>query len=195
VREGDRVVVVRHGETQWSATRRHTGRTDIALTEAGRAAADLVRAELAGFTFQLVLASPLGRALETARRAGLDPVVDADLVEWDYGEYEGRTTEEIRREIAGWSVWSHAVTGGETVDDVGHRADRIIERVLPVEGDVCIVAHAHLLRILAARWLELPPGAGQRFTLDTATVSELGFEREARVILRWNERCGSTAAC
>jgi broad specificity phosphatase PhoE len=96
VREGDRVVVVRHGETQWSATRRHTGRTDIELTEAGRAAADLVRAELAGFTFQLVLASPLGRALETARRAGLDPVVDADLVEWDYGEYEGRTTPDGR---------------------------------------------------------------------------------------------------
>jgi broad specificity phosphatase PhoE len=195
VREGDRVVVVRHGETQWSAARRHTGRTDIDLTEAGRAAASLVRAELAGFTFALVLASPLARALETARRAGLDPIVDADLVEWDYGEYEGRTTEEIRRDIAGWSVWSHAITGGETVDDVGRRADRAIGRALAADGDVCIVAHAHLLRILAARWLELPASAGQRFTLDTATVSELGFEREARVILRWNQRCGSGAAC
>jgi broad specificity phosphatase PhoE len=190
--EGRRIVLVRHGETEWSATRRHTGRSDVDLTERGRREADLVRAKLAGWDFVLTLSSPLGRARETAERAGLDPQLDDDLLEWDYGVFEGRTTEDIRDEIPGWSVWTHPVTGGETVEDVGRRADRVIQRCLDApDGDVALVAHAHLLRILAARWIELPARDGQRFTLDTATVSILGFEREARVIRAWNEGCGA----
>ena len=181
------MVLVRHGETEWSVTRRHTGRSDVALTDRGRREAELVEARLAGRRFSLVLSSPLRRARETAELAGLTPEVDDDLLEWDYGRFEGRTTEDIRTEIPGWSVWTHAVTGGESVDDVGRRADRVIERCLAApDGDVALVAHAHLLRILAARWIGLPALDGQRFTLDTATVSVLGFEREARVIRSWN---------
>ena len=190
--EGQHVVLVRHGETEWSVSRRHTGRSDIELTERGRQEADLLRARLAGWRFGLVLASPLRRARETAELAGLEPELDDDLLEWDYGEFEGRTTEEIRAEIPGWSVWTHPVPGGETADDVGRRADRVIQRCLAVpHGDVALVAHAHLLRILGARWIELPASDGQRLTLDTATVSVLGFEREARVIRSWNEGCSA----
>jgi probable phosphoglycerate mutase len=186
-----RIVLVRHGETEWSTARRHTGRSDVALTARGQAEADLVQARLAGAAFGLVLASPLRRAWETAERAGLRPVADEDLLEWDYGRYEGRTTEEIRAEIPGWSVWTHPVLGGETVDDVGRRADRVIERCLDptIDGDVVLVSHAHLLRILGARWIGLPPVAGRHLTLDTASVSVLGYEREVRVIRSWNEPC------
>jgi probable phosphoglycerate mutase len=183
-----RIVLIRHGETEWSATRRHTGRSDIGLGAAGRAAAATVADLVEHWDFALVLSSPLSRAWDTARLAGLDPVRDDDLLEWDYGVYEGRTTEEIRAEIPGWSVWTHEVVGGESVDDVGARADRVIERTSGAGGDVALVAHAHLLRILAARWIGLPPRQGCHLTLDTASMSVLGRERDTRVICSWNVR-------
>lgn len=183
-----RIVLIRHGETEWSATRRHTGRSDIPLGVDGRAAAATVADLIKGWHFALVLSSPLSRAWETARLAGLDPVGDDDLLEWDYGVYEGRTTEEIQAEIPGWSVWTHDVVGGESLDDVGARADRAIGRASAAGGDVALVAHAHLLRILAARWIGLPPGQGRHLTLDTASMSVLGWERDTRVICCWNVR-------
>jgi broad specificity phosphatase PhoE len=183
-----RLVLIRHGETGWSAGRRHTGRSDIALDGDGRDAAAAMADQLRGWDFALVLSSPLSRAWETARLAGLDPVADDDLLEWDYGVYEGRTTEEIRADIPGWSVWTHEIVGGESVADVGLRADRAIGRAMTEPGDVALVAHAHLLRVLAARWIGLAPDRGRNFTLDTATISVLGWERDTRVIRRWNAR-------
>jgi broad specificity phosphatase PhoE len=181
-----RIVLVRHGETEWSASRRHTGRSDIPLGADGRAAAATVGDLLRSWDFALVLASPLSRAWDTARLAGLDPVSDDDLLEWDYGVYEGRTTEDIRAEVPGWSVWTHEIVGGESLDDVGARADRVIDRASSADGDVALVAHAHFLRILAVRWIGMPPGHGQHFTLDTASTSVLGWERNTRVIQHWN---------
>ncbi len=186
VRVHHQIVLVRHGETAWSATRRHTGRSDISLDDSGRAAAATVAALLTGRDFALVLSSPLSRAWETAQLAGLDPASDDDLLEWDYGVYEGRTTEEIGTEIPGWSVWTHEIVGGESLDEVGVRADRVIDRALGADGDVALVAHAHLLRILTARWIGMPPDHGRHFTLDTASTSVLGWERETRVICRLN---------
>ncbi|MGH9135124.1 MAG: histidine phosphatase family protein [Ilumatobacteraceae bacterium] len=181
-----RIVLVRHGETHWSATRRHTGRSDITLGDEGKAAAAGLAEALRGWDFALALSSPLSRAWDTAQLAGLDPIADDDLLEWDYGVYEGRTTDEIRTEIPGWSVWTHEVVGGESLEAVGARADRAIERASRAGGDAVLVAHAHLLRILTARWIGLPPGHGRHFTLDTATVSVLGWERDTRAIHAWN---------
>jgi broad specificity phosphatase PhoE len=181
------VVLLRHGETEWSATGRHTGTTDVPLTEAGRAEARAVGALLAGRPFARVLVSPLERAAVTCELAGLGPAeVVGDLCEWDYGELEGRTTEEIREGLPGWTVWTGPVPGGEVVEDVGHRVDRVIATVREVDGDVAIVAHGHLLRVLAARWLGLPPDAGRLLALSTATVSVVGWEREQPVVRRWN---------
>ena len=188
VPEHHRIVLLRHGETAWSANRRHTGRSDIPLDAEGRASAAAVADLLRGWHFTLELSSPLSRAWDTARLAGLDPVPDDDLLEWDYGEYEGLATEEIRTAIPGWSVWTHEVIGGESVDQVGARADRVIERGLRAGGDVILVAHAHFLRVLAARWIGLPPGQGRHLTLDTCSMSVLGWERETRVIRHWNIR-------
>jgi broad specificity phosphatase PhoE len=188
VREHHRVVLIRHGETAWSANRRHTGRSDIPLDAEGRASAAAVADLLRGWDFALVLSSPLSRAWDTARLAGLDPVPDDDLLEWDYGKYEGLATEEIRTAIPGWSVWTHDVVGGESVDQVGARADRVIERALGAGGDAVLVAHAHFLRVLAVRWIGLPPGQGRHLTLDTGAMSVLGWERETRVIRHWNIR-------
>ena len=189
VDEGRRVVLVRHGETEWSVSRRHTGRSDIDLTERGRHEAELVRARLAGWRFALVLASPLRRARETAELAGLDPQLDDDLLEWDYGAYEGRTTEEIRRQRPGWSLWRDGVPGGETVAEVGARADRLLPELEAAGGDVAVFAHGHLLRVLTARWLGLEPAAGRLFALDPATISVLGHEHEWPALRAWNERC------
>ncbi len=185
----DQLVLVRHGETEWSVERRHTGRTDVQLTERGRAEATQIRAALAVFDFTAVFASPLSRALDTARLAGLDPVIDDDLVEWDYGRFEGVTTAEIRASVPNWSVWTHPILDGESLDDVAARVDRVIERVVALDGTVALVAHAHLLRVLGARWLELDRVEGRRLVLDTGTVSVLGYERETRVIHRWNDPC------
>lgn len=180
------VLLIRHGETQWSASGRHTGRTDVPLTERGREQARGLGAAIAGRTFALVLSSPLRRAAETCRLAGLRGTADEDLREWDYGEHEGRTTPEIREEVPGWTVWQGPVPGGERLEDVAARADRVVERLESARGDVAVVSHGHFLRVLAARWLELPAVEGRRFALDTATVSVLGCERESRAVLRWN---------
>lgn len=185
------VVLVRHGETDWSRTGKHTGRTDIALTETGRLQADQLATMLQDRTFTLVMSSPLRRATETYQRSGLpEPVeISDDLLEWDYGDYEGTTTAETRREIPDWSVWTHPITGGETSEMVGQRADTVIEGVLATSGDAALFAHGHFLRILATRWLGLPADSGRFLALNTATISVLGFERENRVIRHWNEGC------
>ena len=182
------VVLIRHGQTEWSRTGRHTGRTDVELTEAGREQAVRLVDRLRGRRFARVLTSPLGRARETCRIAGLadDAVESADLLEWDYGEYEGRTTADIRTEIAGWSIWDGEVPGGESPDEVGERADRVIASLGPLGGDAAIFAHGHILRVLTARWLGLPARDGRLFALDTATFSVLGWERENRVVRSWN---------
>jgi broad specificity phosphatase PhoE len=182
-----RLVLVRHGETAWSDERKHTGRSDIPLTDHGRAQAEQIADALAVFDVQRCFASPLARAWETAQLIGLEPERDDDLLEWDYGDFEGLTTAEIREHSPGWSVWTHEITGGESIEQVGARADRVIERVLGMDGTTALVAHSHLLRILVARWLELPPIEGRRFTLDNTTISLLGWERENRVVSRWND--------
>jgi broad specificity phosphatase PhoE len=191
VNEGKHLVLVRHGETEWSRAGRHTGRTDLPLTETGRRQADALAEMLSGFVFTRVLCSPLQRAVETCRRAGLLDRAELcdDAVEWDYGAYEGRDTGEIRQEIPGWSVWTHDIVGGESVADVGVRADRVIAAALASEGDVALFGHAHQLRILTARWLGLDAARGSNFVLDTASLSILSFEREQRVVSRWNEPC------
>ena len=183
-----RLFLVRHGETDWSASGRHTGWTDIPLNDNGVEQAELLASRLAGGTFVLALSSPLSRALETCRVAGLADraIIDPDLREWNYGEFEGRTTDEIRTEIPDWTIWSATIREGESVDDVGRRVDRVIARALAVNGDVAIFGHGHCLRILAARWLGLEPRAGALLELSTATVSRLGWERERRVIELWN---------
>ena len=180
------VVLLRHAQTEWSLAKKHTGRTDIPLTEDGRSAARAVAPLLAGREFALVLTSPLVRASETAQLAGLEASAEPDLMEWHYGAYEGRTTKDIREERPGWFLWRDGVPEGEHADDVGRRADRVIERALGVEGDVALVAHGHLLRVLAARWLEQPAAFGARLTLEPAHLGELGFERETRALLRWS---------
>jgi probable phosphoglycerate mutase len=184
------IVLVRHGETEWSRDKRHTGLTDIPLTPVGREQALAAGRRLAGRTFALVLVSPLERARETCRLAGLlgRAETDPNLVEWDYGDYEGRSTEDIRKERPGWDVFKDGCPGGETIDEVGARADRVIERISGIEGDVALIAHGHLLRILAARWIGLPPTGGGLLALDTAALSELGYERERRVVQTWNGR-------
>ena len=186
------IVLVRHGETEWSRTGRHTGRTDVPLTEQGRREAEAVGVALRERRFALVLTSPLQRAMETCRLAGVaDDAVERDeLQEWDYGEYEGRKTIEIRRERPGWSVWREGVPRGETLADVGARADRVIEEVREATGDVAVFAHGHLLRVLAARWLRLEPSAGRLLALDPCSISVLGYERETAVIRSWNARPG-----
>ena len=182
------VVLVRHGETLWTLSGQHTGRTDIPLTEEGRRRAELVGERLRGRTFALVLTSPLQRAAETCRLAGLGDVaaVRDELAEWDYGAYEGRKTVDIREEQPGWSLWRDGVPDGETAADVGRRADRVVEELRSVDGDAAVFAHGHLLRVLAARWLGLDPAEGRLFALDPATLSILGYERETPVLRLWN---------
>lgn len=187
------VWLVRHGETAWAKAGRHTGRTDIALTTTGREQAAALGRRVAGHPFGLVLTSPLSRALETARIAGYGDVAvaDDDLMEWDYGALEGRTTADIRAEMPDWTIWRGPVPGGETADEVGRRADRVIARIhaAAASGDVLVFAHGHLLRVLAARWIGLPAAGGGRFELATATLSIVGWERESRSIELWNEAC------
>jgi broad specificity phosphatase PhoE len=182
------IVLIRHAETEWSKAKRHTGRTDIPLTDDGREAARALRARLADRTFAAVFVSPLARARETAELAGLggQAVVRDDLVEFDYGEYEGITTADIRKTRPDWNLWSDGSPGGETPDDVGARVDRVIAEAMEVDGDVAIVAHGHVLRVLGARWTEQPASFGGRLALETGSISRLGFEREMRVLWGWN---------
>lgn len=185
------VWLVRHGETEWARLGRHTGRTDIALTEKGRDQARALGRRLAGHRFGRVLTSPLSRAAATASIAGYGEVAvaDPDLMEWDYGALEGRTTAEIRGDFPDWTIWRGPWPAGETVDQVGARADRIVGRLREGDrdGDVLVFAHGHLLRILAARWIGLPAASGGLFELGTATLSIVGWEREAPSIELWNE--------
>jgi broad specificity phosphatase PhoE len=182
------IVVARHGETEWSRDHRHTGRTDIPLTERGREQARMLRPAFAKGRLSRVLSSPLERALETCREAGLGDrtEVSEDLLEWDYGEYEGMTTAQIRARRPGWYLWRDGCPGGETAADVGRRVDRVVADLRSLDGDAAVFAHGHVLRVLTARWLGLEPDAGALFGLDTGTISALGYEREARVITRWN---------
>jgi probable phosphoglycerate mutase len=187
------VVLVRHGETEWSRSGRHTGRTDVPLTEAGEAQARALAGVLAGERFALTLTSPLSRARRTAELAGLTGAeVDDDLAEWDYGPYEGRTSAEIRAELGRpWTIFDDGVPNGlgETIAQVAARTDRVLARVRPVLAggdDVALVAHGHVLRVLAARWLGLPPEDGALLKLDAASVSRLGEEHERSVLTLWN---------
>lgn len=184
------IVLVRHGETEWSLSGQHTGRTDIPLTEHGRSQAQLLSEQLGDRQFALVLTSPLVRAVETCRLAGLAAraLERPELMEWDYGAYEGRTTVDIRRERPGWTIWADGVPDGETAADVAARVDRVLDELRAVKGDAAVVGHGHLLRVLAARWLGLPPEAGRFFALDTASISVLGHERETPVLRGWNRR-------
>jgi len=187
-----RLVVVRHGETEWSLSGRHTGRTDLPLLEEGRLEALEIGRRLAGHEFALVLSSPLRRARETCEIAGFGSRAQPcdDLHEWDYGEYEGRTTDEIRAVRPGWSLWDDGVPAGETVADVAERADRVIASARAQAGDVLAFAHAHVLRVLGARWVGLPGIAGALFSLAPATLSVLGWERDVPVVNRWNDGGG-----
>ncbi|MFD6700948.1 MULTISPECIES: histidine phosphatase family protein [unclassified Microbacterium] len=188
-----KLVLLRHGETEWSRSGRHTGRTDIPLTLRGEELARHAGALVTGYDFRLVLSSPLERARRTAELAGLEAEVDPLLVEWDYGGYEGRTTKDIRAELGyNWSAFTHGVvrgeTPGETVEEVAARASRVLTRVLPamVDGDVALIAHGHYLRILTAVFLRQAPRFGAAITLDAGSVSVLGFTREQPAILAWN---------
>lgn len=179
--------LVRHGQTEWSRDGRHTSTTDLPLLPEGEEVAAGLRERLADVDFAQVLTSPRLRARRTAELAGFaDAEVDADLVEWDYGDYEGITTPQIRESVPGWTIWSHPCPGGESAEAVGARLDRVVARARAVEGRTLAVAHGHSLRALAARWLALPVSEGRLLRLDTSTVSVLGFERESPVVLRWN---------
>jgi broad specificity phosphatase PhoE len=185
---GPEVLLVRHGQTEWSLSGQHTGTTDIPLTDEGRRQGERLGKRLAGRSFELVLSSPLGRALDTCRLAGLGDQVQVreDLREWDYGAYEGRTTTDIRRDYPDWYLWRDGCPDGETAAQVAARADRIVAELRPLEGDAAVFAHGHLLRMLGARWLELPPEAGGHLALSTATVSVVGWEREIPALWLWN---------
>ncbi len=188
-RTGWSVVLVRHGETEWTKSGQHTGSTDIPLTDEGRRVARGLGDRLGGRSFAAAFSSPLERSLETARLTGFDAdalQIRDDLREWDYGEYEGLTTEQIRERRPGWLLWRDGTPGGEDATAVGIRADRTIEELRAVEGDAVVFSHGHFLRVLAARWIGLGPECGALFGLETATLSELGYEREVAVIWAWN---------
>jgi broad specificity phosphatase PhoE len=187
-----KVYVVRHGETEWSLSGQHTGVTDIPLTDNGRAVARRLRPVLAEQSFQLVLTSPLRRARETCELAGLGSraAVEPDLHEWNYGEYEGLTSEQIHDQQPGWMIFRDGCPGGETPKDIGARVDRVIARVRNASGDVALFAHGHVFRVLVARWIGLPPAAGQHFLLDTATLNVLGYYRDSPAVKLWNAPLG-----
>lgn len=186
------VVLVRHGETAWTISGQHTGNSDIPLTDAGRRQGEALGERLSGRRFEVVLTSPLGRAAETCRLAGLGEAAEAsdDVLEWDYGAYDGRTTADIREERPGWSLWSDGVPEGEVAAGVGRRADRVIERLRAASGDSAVFSHGHFLRVLAARWVGLTPADGRLLALGPASVSVLGWEREQAVVKRWNDTAG-----
>ena len=188
--------LIRHGETEWSLSGAHTGRTDLPLIAAGKERAAALGRYLAGKPFALVLTSPLQRARETCRIAGYGDTaqIEPNLREWDYGAYEGRTTADIRKEAPDWDLWTMGVPNGETIEQVAARARLVIERASAAGGDAALFAHGHILRILTACWLGLAPSAGRLFALDTATVSVLGYERESRVIRQWNRCPADTGA-
>lgn len=179
--------LARHGETAWSRSGRHTSRTDVPLTPDGEQAARELAPRLAGTAFARVLTSPRARARRTAELAGFpDAQPSDDLVEWDYGDYEGVTTAEIRETVPGWTIWTDSCPDGEEATDVARRLDRVVEEVRALGGPVLVFSHGHALRALAARWLGLPVADGRLLRLDTATLSVLGYERDVPVVVRWN---------
>jgi len=183
-----RIFIVRHGQTEWSANGRHTGLTDLPLTEAGRDQSERLPALLGSETSSLVLVSPLRRARETCELAGYGDVAEVtdDLHEWDYGDYEGLTTPQIREQNPDWDLWRDGCPGGESPAEIGARVDRVLERFKGVDGNGLAFAHGHVLRVLTARWLQMEVAAGARFALAAAGLSVLGHERETEVIERWN---------
>jgi len=180
--------LIRHGETEWSVSGAHTGRTDLPLTRTGEEKAAAIRGKLEGRQFALVLVSPMQRARRTCEIAGYGDVaqVDPNLLEWNYGDYEGKTRAEIRKERPDWSLFRDGVPNGESIGQVAGRAEKVIERAIEAAGDTALFAHGHILRILASQWLGLPAEDAQLFALATASVSVLGYEHETRVISRWN---------
>jgi probable phosphoglycerate mutase len=184
----EHIWLMRHGETEWTLSGAHTGRTDLPLTQRGEERARDVGKILKGREFALVLSSPLLRAKETCRLAGYSEgmKIDSRLLEWDYGDYEGKTTADIRKSQPGWFLWRDGVPGGETAAQVGARADAVIDELKKVQGEAAIFSHGHFLRVLAARWLQEDPTGGRLLALDTASISVLGFERDVQVIRRWN---------
>jgi broad specificity phosphatase PhoE len=182
------VFAIRHGETSWSLSGQHTGTTDIPLTDNGRRLAERMRPVLATNVFELVLCSPMRRARETCELAGLGDkaVIDADLIEWNYGEYEGLTPEQIREGVPGWLIFRDGCPGGEAPEQVGVRVDRVIARSRAVAGDTALFAHGHVLRVLAARWIGLPASSGQHFLLNTGTLCVLGYYHEIPAVRIWN---------
>ena len=189
------IFLIRHGETEWSLSGQHTSRTDLSLTEEGRVRAkalgQILQRTLAGSGFAMTLSSPMRRAIDTAHLAGYQPEIEENLREWDYGSYEGLTSEDIHETAPGWTIWSGPVPGGESPAQIGARADRVIQRCLAATrdtaGDVALFSHGHMLRVLAARWLDLAPDAGRLLGLDTASISALGWEHDQRVIRLWNQ--------
>jgi broad specificity phosphatase PhoE len=190
IEPGAGIVLVRHGETEWSSSGKHTSYSDVALTEHGREQASALAPRLAAWQFALVLTSPRRRAVDTCGLAGLGDLAEVtdDLAEWDYGEYEGRTTPEIRKSVPHWTIFTHGAPGGETASRVGARADRVLARASAssARGPVALFSHAHFLRVLGARWVGLAPDHGRLFALDVATISVLGHERDQRVLRVWN---------
>jgi len=182
------IALVRHGETEWSASGQHTSRTDLPLTEPGRRRAEDLRGMLAGRDWALVLCSPLRRARETCELAGLSDraVIDENLREWEYGEYEGLTTPQIREQRPDWLLWRDGCPDGESPEQVGARADQALERLSAAGGDAVVFAHGHILRVIAARWVEQPVSFGSRLALSAGALCALGFERETQVIREWN---------
>jgi len=187
-RQEQKVYLVRHGETQWSLSGQHTGVSDIPLTDNGRMAARLLKPVLAGESFTLILTSPLQRARETCELAGLGEaaLIEPDLVEWRYGEYEGLTSKQIQLTRPGWSVFRDGCPGGETPEEVGARADRVLAKIRAAAGNVALFAHGHFFRVLAARWIDLPASYGEHFLLDTATLNVLGYYGDSPALKIWN---------
>lgn len=184
-----KIYLIRHGETDWSLSGRHTGRTDIALTEQGQIQAKQLREYLKGLGIQKVFSSPSQRAKETCRLAGFlsHAIVDEELHEWDYGEYEGMTTAEIRKTAPLWTIFSQGAPGGESIGDMGQRVNQVMGRLRSIPGDVLIFSSGHFLRSLAARWLGMPVAFGEHLVLSPASISILGFEKEAPALLAWNQ--------
>jgi broad specificity phosphatase PhoE len=183
------VVLVRHAETEWSLDGRHTGLTDIPLTDDGRATAEALAGPLRAWRFERVLVSPLRRARETCELCGLGDRAEVceELHEWDYGDYEGLTTEQIRERRPDWNLWRDGCPGGENAEQVGARADRVIAALATTSGAAAAFSHGHMLRVLGARWIELAPAGGGRLGLSAGAISVLGYERETRILARWND--------
>jgi broad specificity phosphatase PhoE len=190
------IYLIRHGETEWAKSGRHTGLTDIPLTDAGREQAGFLLPIFDDVKFARILSSPLQRALETAKLAGLSSrlELDKELLEWDYGGYEGLTTAQIRERVPGWSIWTNACPGGETINQISERADRVVAKLSAIEGNIAIFSHGHFLRVLVSRWIGLSADHGRHFLLGTSTLSILGYEHETQVIKTWNGPL-ITAAC